>query len=171
MNNNHLLKIIAGVPVRPGRLHHLSLLEEAVLEQPSPLETVIQPGWVETGNAGRNYAQDAVVVARPRKTRFIRRFDGTGGLVCNRFYRLILSNGCPFHCQYCYLRLRLGDNKGPLVFTNQWLEVQPAICRETPGLWEELGWKSKGCNCTPNHDGRGSEAQPVNLQGSNCTFT
>ena len=95
-----------------------------------PLETMIQPGRGETGIAGRNYAQDKVVIARPRKSGFIRRFDGTAGLACNKFYRLILSNGCPFNCQYCYLRLILGGNKGPVVFTNPWLEVERAPRRK-----------------------------------------
>ena len=96
------MKIKAAAPVRSGRLHHLPFLEEAVLEQPQPLETVIQPARGETGIAGRNYAQDAAVIARPRKSGFIRRFAGAEELVCNKFYRLILSNGCPFNCQYCY---------------------------------------------------------------------
>jgi len=74
--------------------------------------------------AGRKYSQETVVTARPRKSGFIRRFDGTPGLVCNRFYRLILSNGCPFNCQYCYLRLVFGGHKGPVLFTNPWPQVQ-----------------------------------------------
>ncbi|MGA2151728.1 MAG: hypothetical protein ABSG48_06180, partial [Geobacteraceae bacterium] len=99
-----LLGIKAEGPERQGSLHHLPFLEEAILEQPLPLRTVIESARDETAIAGRNYAQDAVV-ARPRKSGFIRRFDGTAGLVCNKFYQLILSNGCPFNCQYCYLRL------------------------------------------------------------------
>jgi spore photoproduct lyase len=31
----------------------------------------------------------------------------------------------------------------------EWLGFQPAVCRETPGLWEDMGWKANGCNCTP----------------------
>jgi hypothetical protein len=31
-----------------------------------------------------------------------------------------------------------------------WLGFQPALCRETTEVWEEMGWKSNGCNCTPN---------------------
>ena len=129
------MKIVAGVPVRPGRLHHLPHLEEAVLEQPLPLETMIQLGRGETAIAGRNYAQDAVVISRPRKSVFIRRFDGTEGLVCNQFYQLILSNGCPFNCQYCYLRLILGGNKSPLVFTNPWSEVERQLEKIPTGVF------------------------------------
>jgi spore photoproduct lyase len=135
INHNYLLKIVAGVPVRPGRLHHLPHLEEAVLEQPLPLETMIQLGRGETAIAGRNYAQDAVVISRPRKSVFIRRFDGTEGLVCNQFYQLILSNGCPFNCQYCYLRLILGGNKSPLVFTNPWSEVERQLEKIPTGVF------------------------------------
>ncbi len=69
-----------------GSLHHLSFLEEAILEQPLSLITVIESAREETVIAGRNYAQD-MVVARPRKSGFIRRFDGTEGLVCNKFYQ------------------------------------------------------------------------------------
>ncbi len=87
------------------------------------------------GLPGRNYAQDAAVIARPRKSGFIRRFDGTAGLVCNQFYQLILSNGCPYNCRYCYLRLTLGGNKGPVVFTNPWMEVQRQLEKIPAGVF------------------------------------
>ncbi|MGP7977567.1 MAG: radical SAM protein [Desulfobaccales bacterium] len=135
MIEDDLLEIKVAASVRSGSLHHLPLSEKAVLEQPLPLETVIQPGRGETGMAGRNYAQDKVVIARPRKSGFIRRFDGTAGLVCNKFYRFILSNGCPFNCQYCYLRLILGSNKGPLVFTNPWPEVERQLEKIPTGVF------------------------------------
>ena len=135
INPNYPLQIAAGVLARPGRRHHLPLLEEAVLEQPLSLETVSQPGRGETGIAGRSYAQDRVVIARPRKSGFIRPFDGTAGLVCNKFYQLILSNGCPFNCQYCYLRLILGNNKGPMVFTNPWSEVERQLGKIPTGVF------------------------------------
>ncbi len=129
INHNCLLKIVAGIPVRPGRRHRLPL------EQPLPLETVRQAGRGETGSAGRNYAQDQGVVARPRKSGFIRPFDGTAGLVCNKFYRLILSNGCPFNCQYCYLRRILGGHHGPSVFTNPWPEVERQLEKIPRGVF------------------------------------
>jgi spore photoproduct lyase len=135
MNPNRLLKIAAGVPVAPGRLHHRSLPEEAVLEQPLAMEAASQAAWAEAGSAWRNHAQDAVVVARPRKSGFIKRFDGTAGLVCNQFYQLILANGCPFNCQYCYLRLTLGGNKGPVVFTNPWPEVERQLEKIPTGVF------------------------------------
>ncbi|MBI4644937.1 MAG: hypothetical protein HY743_14675 [Deltaproteobacteria bacterium] len=91
---------------------------------------------IEEGIAGRPHAQCAVVMARPRKSGFIKRFDGTAtGLVCNQFYQIILSNGCPFDCQYCYLRLTLGRNKGPLVFTNPWPEVERQLEKIPTGVF------------------------------------
>jgi spore photoproduct lyase len=79
---------------------------------------------------------EAGVIARLRKSAFIRPFDGqAAGLVCNRFYRLILSNGCPFDCQYCYLRLTLGQNKGPVVFTNPWPEVERQLAKIPAGVF------------------------------------
>jgi len=55
--------------------------------------------------------------------------------VCNRFYQLILSNGCPFACQYCYLRLTLGRNRSPVVFTNPWPEVERQLERIPTGVF------------------------------------
>jgi spore photoproduct lyase len=55
--------------------------------------------------------------------------------VCNRFYQLILSNGCPFSCEYCYLRLTLGRNKGPVVFTNPWLKVERQLEKIPAGVF------------------------------------
>ena len=129
------MRVKTEAPERQGSLHHLLFLEEAILQQPLPLRTVIESAREETAIAGRNQAQDAVVIARPRKSGFIRRFDGTDGLVCNRFYRLILSNGCPFSCQYCYLRLIFGDNRGPVVFTNPWLEVERHLEKIPTGVF------------------------------------
>jgi len=135
MNENCLLRVKTEAPERQGSLHHLLFLEEAILQQPLPLRTVIESAREETAIAGRNQAQEAMMIARPRKSGFIRRFDGTNGLVCNRFYRLILSNGCPFSCQYCYLGLIFGDNRGPVVFTNPWLEVERQLEKIPTGVF------------------------------------
>jgi len=135
MNENCLLRVKAEAPERQGSLHHLPFLEEAILEQPLTLRTVIESAREKTAIAGRNQAQEAMMIARPRKSGFIRRFDGTDGLVCNRFYRLILSNGCPFSCQYCYLGLTFGDNRGPVVFTNPWLEVERQLEKIPTGVF------------------------------------
>ena len=87
------------------------------------------------GRAPRPHPTAVGVIARPRKSGFIQPFDGTAGLVCNRFYRLILANGCPFDCRYCYLRLNLGGNHGPVVFTNPWPEVERQLERITAGVF------------------------------------
>jgi spore photoproduct lyase len=135
MHPNRVLKIAAGIPGGAGRLHHLPLGEEGVFQQPLSLEAVGPPARAKTGRAGRNCTPEAVAVARPRKSGFIKRFEGTGGLVCNQFYQLILANGCPFNCQYCYLRLTLGGNKGPVVFTNPWPEVARQLAKIPFGVF------------------------------------
>lgn len=67
-------------------------------------------------------------VARTRKSPFVRLFDKTPqGVVCPHFYELILSNGCPFDCAYCYLRLTFRGKKSPVLFSNGWLEVERQI--------------------------------------------
>ena len=115
-------------PGEPDCLHSLPYLEVPFLERPRPLE---RPSAIAP-----IFPREAAVIARPRKSGFIRPFDGTAaGLVCNRFYQLILSNGCPFDCQYCYLRLTLGRNKGPVVFTNRWPEVERQLEKIPTGVF------------------------------------
>ncbi len=117
-------------PGKPGSPYHLPYPEVPFLESPRPLE---RPA-AERG--GHLFYREAAVIARPRKSGFIRRFEGTAtGLVCNQFYRLILSNGCPFNCQYCYLRLTLGGNKAPVVFTNPWPEVERQLEKIPTGVF------------------------------------
>ncbi|MEW6354709.1 MAG: spore photoproduct lyase family protein [Planctomycetota bacterium] len=58
-------------------------------------------------------------VRRTRKTPFIKLFDRTPpGIVCPHFYILSHANGCPFSCDYCYLRLTLRYVERLEVFTN-----------------------------------------------------
>ncbi|MEW6273803.1 MAG: radical SAM protein [Bacillota bacterium] len=65
------------------------------------------------------------VIVRNRKSKFVRLFDKTPvGVRCPHFYELILSNGCPFECAYCYLRLTFRGNKKPVLFCNRWEEVE-----------------------------------------------
>ena len=128
MNENCPLQIMdSGLPGCQG---HLSSLPILFLEGSQPLE---RPAPV---SCGLLFPVEAAVIARPRKSGFIRPFDGTAtGLVCNRFYQLILSNGCPFACQYCYLRLTLGKYKGPVVFTNPWPEVERQLEKIPAGVF------------------------------------
>lgn len=68
------------------------------------------------------------VTVRNRKSKFVRLFNKTpGGVCCPHFYELILSNGCPFECSYCYLRLTFRGNKMPVLFCNQWEEVESEL--------------------------------------------
>ncbi|MHB9075349.1 MAG: hypothetical protein ACYC6G_17730 [Desulfobaccales bacterium] len=71
------MRVKAEAMVRQGTLHHRPFFEETGLAQPLPLETVIQSEREEVGVAAQNRAQDAVVIARPRESSFIKRFDGT----------------------------------------------------------------------------------------------
>ena len=62
---------------------------------------------------------------RLRKSKFVRLFTKTPpGVVCPHFFELILSNGCPFDCLYCYLKLTFRGKKNPVVFTNPWEQVK-----------------------------------------------
>lgn len=56
---------------------------------------------------------------RKRFSNFIHYFDKTPpGIVCPHFYVLAHANGCPYACDYCYLRLTLRHYPEPTVFTN-----------------------------------------------------
>lgn len=72
------------------------------------------------------------ITHRVRKSKFVRLFDKTPDAVfCPHFYELILSNGCPYDCSYCYLNLTFRGNKLPVVFTNPWEEIQKEL-KEIP---------------------------------------
>lgn len=62
---------------------------------------------------------------RQRKSKFVKLFDKTPpGVVCPHFYELVLSNGCPYDCSYCYLKLTFRGNVSPVLFTNDWAQVE-----------------------------------------------
>lgn len=69
------------------------------------------------------------MAARLRKSKFVRLFDQTpAGVVCPHFYELILANGCPYNCAWCYLKGTFrftGTN--PMVFTGDWTKIQKEI--------------------------------------------
>jgi len=91
---------------------------------------------------------------RKRYSNFIHYFDKTPpGIVCPHFHILAHANGCPFSCDYCYLRLTLRHYPEPTVFTNtarlfqelrDWL-----LCTEDPSvlnageLCDSLAWDNK----------------------------
>lgn len=61
---------------------------------------------------------------RERRSAFVRLFTKTPANVrCPHFYELILSNGCPYNCSYCYLQLTFRGEKKPVLFTNPWQMV------------------------------------------------
>jgi spore photoproduct lyase len=73
---------------------------------------------------------------RMRKSDFIRLFDKTpDGVVCPHFYELILSNGCPFDCLYCYLKLTFRGDKSPVLFTNPWDQIEKELGKFDSGVF------------------------------------
>jgi spore photoproduct lyase len=69
-----------------------------------------------------------MMIKRVRKSKFVRLFDKTPKeVVCPHFYELILSNGCPYDCTYCYLKLTFRGNSRPTLFTNKWKQVQQEL--------------------------------------------
>lgn len=69
-----------------------------------------------------------MITRRERKSKFTRLFEKTPpGVVCPHFYELILSNGCPYDCSYCYLKLTFRGRTEPTVFHNGWDSVKSEI--------------------------------------------
>jgi len=69
-----------------------------------------------------------MITQRERKSKFVRLFNKTPtGVVCPHFYELILSNGCPYDCLYCYLKLTFRGKTKPTLFTNGWEQVKTEI--------------------------------------------
>jgi len=69
-----------------------------------------------------------LITRRERKSKFVRLFDKTPVEVkCPHFYELVLSNGCPYNCSYCYLKLTFRGKTNPTVFENGWDKVKAEI--------------------------------------------
>jgi spore photoproduct lyase len=78
------------------------------------------------------------LVMRERKSKFIKLFDKTPeGVVCPHFYELILSNGCPYDCAYCYLKLTLRYHGGgsPILYNNDWDKLKRELNKSKPGVY------------------------------------
>ncbi len=76
------------------------------------------------------------MLLRERKSKFVRLFDKTPeGVLCPHFYELVLSNGCPYDCAYCYLRLTFRGNKRPVLFTNDWQKIRREIDAVPEGVF------------------------------------
>lgn len=77
-----------------------------------------------------------LVIERERKSEFVRLFEKTPVAVrCPHFYELILSNGCPYDCAYCYLKLTFRGKTSPTLFANQWNKVQKELDRFPGGVF------------------------------------
>ena len=69
-----------------------------------------------------------MITSRERKGKFVKLFDKTPPEVCcPHFYELVLSNGCPYDCSYCYLKLTFRGNTQPTLFINGWEKVKSEI--------------------------------------------
>jgi spore photoproduct lyase len=55
--------------------------------------------------------------------------------VCPHFYELILSNGCPYDCSYCYLKLTFRGKTDPTLFTNKWEAVRKELDKVSEGVF------------------------------------
>jgi len=80
-------------------------------------------GWtlaekIEAGNKILHLAK--------RRSPFISVFNPPRGVVCHRFYKLVLGTECPYDCAYCYLQLTF--RMAP--YTRQYLNLED--------LWGEL---------------------------------
>ncbi len=77
-----------------------------------------------------------MVVKRERKSKFVKLFDKTPPEVfCPHFYELILSNGCPYNCDYCYLRLTFRGKTEPNVFENNWNSIEDELKNIKQGVF------------------------------------
>jgi spore photoproduct lyase len=77
-----------------------------------------------------------MVNVRERKSNFVKLFDKTPESVfCPHFYELVLSNGCPFDCSYCYLKLTFRGKTNPTLFNNDWAEVQAELDKVEKGVF------------------------------------
>jgi DNA repair photolyase len=76
---------------------------------------------------------------RIRKSKFVSVFDkAPEGAYCPAFIKLVLANGCPYHCGYCYtegtFRGAAGPGK-PVVFNNPVNDIWKEIVAGNPGLY------------------------------------
>ncbi|MBM3211391.1 hypothetical protein FJZ33_04160 [Candidatus Poribacteria bacterium] len=77
-----------------------------------------------------------MIDVRERKSNFIKLFDKTPESVfCPHFYELVLSNGCPFNCSYCYLKLTFRGKTNPVLFNNDWSKVQAELDKVDYGFF------------------------------------
>lgn len=69
-----------------------------------------------------------MITIRERKSKFVKLFDKTPeNVTCPHFFELVLSNGCPFNCSYCYLRLTFKGRVNPVLFNNEWKQIKAEL--------------------------------------------
>lgn len=77
-----------------------------------------------------------MAVTRDRKSSFVRLFNKTPPEVfCPHFYELILSNGCPYDCAYCYLKLTFRGKTEPNLFSNDWEIIERELDKLAKGVF------------------------------------
>lgn len=77
-----------------------------------------------------------MITVRERKSSFVKLFDKTHSSVfCPHFYELVLSNGCPFNCSYCYLKLTFRGKTEPVLYNNDWSKVQSELDKIENGVF------------------------------------
>jgi len=88
---------------------------------------------------------EGIVKVRNRKSPFVKPFWRKGhkpnGLLCSQFYELVWGNGCPYACEYCYLkgtfRIQGWNGREQTIFANQhkmWKEVEKFLMRRSPAI-------------------------------------
>lgn len=77
-----------------------------------------------------------MVIVRKRKSKFVKLFDKTPpGVCCPHFYELVLSNGCPYDCAYCYLKLTFRGKTEPTIFENDWNIIEKELAGIDHGVF------------------------------------
>lgn len=77
----------------------------------------------------------------PRKAKLVAAFPPSTQVRCPGFFKLVLSNGCPYKCSYCYLKGTLRSQKYVRLFNNPWPKVEAELQKAGPGIFNtgELG--------------------------------
>jgi len=96
----------------------------------------VQPG-VQHATPWMWLAGKRILWLRRRRSPFISYFQPPKGVVCRRFPKLAVANGCPYSCAYCYLQLTLRMQPFVSLFLNL-EELESELPR-----WEE---KPRGRN-------------------------
>lgn len=85
-----------------------------------------------------------IINTRERKAKFVKEFwqnEKPIGVLCCKFSELIWSNGCPYGCDYCYLkgtfRVQKWNGFEQTIFSNteqMWKEIEVFLSRDEPSI-------------------------------------